>query len=444
MGLFSGLKRRWEIKNKKLELEQKTLELEYEIMKDSLKTLNELEEVRYAKTDDYRYTMGRKDTRWVDIDSDTGEGVQLSETDLETLRNQSRLMWEKDPLANNIIESSVDFVTGRGVSISLAKLDTEVFKSEVEREEIKKKVNEYWNTFKEVNGFDDMVPEFSRRAFRDGEFFIRWFMPVGRPFSIEEAVPQIRFIEPERIKDPNGQISYGIKVSDDDYRKIEYYCVCNDDQTGYEPVPPDEIFHVKVRADSNCKRGRAILFPVLMHLKYYQQWLKYRIILNKIRTAVVMIRSVKGSPQAVAAIRSGQQATTTAKTTKAQSLEPGTVITAQEGIEYKFMSPQLDARDAGSDGREIKLAIAAGVGFPEMLITSDFSNNTYSSSLTAQNPMIRKFQSWQEFFGRFYKKVFAKVIQCGIDHWELPDNTPKKATVEFAPMIHRELKNEVE
>jgi capsid protein len=442
MGIFSKLKKRFEIKNKEAEIKLRTLELEQQAM-DALLTLNSEEGLNEAfNTSDYRATMGRKDTRWEDIGGDVFMGgTELSENKLKILRDQSRKMWETDPLANNIIESSVDFVTGKGIAIGL-ELDKTVFPKKEQREKLKAQAKEYWEAFKKVNKFDNIIPEFSRRAFRDGEFFIRWFYPQGSFTDMYDTIPQIRFIEPERIKDPNGQIPFGIKVSDDDYHKVEFYCLSKGSR--YDKIPAEEIIHFKVRADANDMRGRAILFPVLKHLTYYQQWLRYRIILNKIRTAIVMIRQVKGSPNAITSLRAGTQATTTAKTTKAQALEAGTIITAPEGVEYKFMSPQLDARDAGSDGREIKLAIAAGVGFPEMFATSDFSNSTYSSSLTAQNPMIRKFTAWQETFGRFYSEVYARVIENGKQFWTLPKEMPTKAKVEFGTLIHREIKQDAE
>ena len=442
MGLFGLFRNYLNVKERKLENESQALKFENDVIVRTLSSMQEIdsfdEKTRYAKTTD------ADEDKWELISNKSG--VQISETNLDTLRSQARLAWETNPLANNIIESSVDFVTGRGVTIGLSKLDDKEFPDEAEREDLKTKTTTFWETFKKTNNFDGIVPEFSRRAFRDGEFFLRWFFPTGKhsEIDIDKAIPSIRFIEPERIKDSTGKVSHGIEMSTDDYNDVQFYYLVDDDGNPLEKIPREEMSHVKIRADSTFKRGRSILFPVLKYLTYYEQWLKYRLILNKVRTAIVLIKTIKGSPTAIANLRSDRASTTATKSTKAQMLEPGTIITTQEGVDYKFMSPQLDARDAQSDGREIKLSIAAGVGFPEMLITSDFSNNTYSSSLTAQNPMIRKFQSWQTFFSRFYQEVFSKVIKTGKENWILADNTPDHCDIEFSPMIHRELKQEAE
>jgi len=47
----------------------------------------------------------------------------------------------------------------------------------------------------------------------------------------------------------------------------------------------------------------------------------------------------------------------------------------------------------------IVLSIAAGVQFPEFLLTSDASNSNYASTLVAEGPVVRAFKRHQAFFG---------------------------------------------
>jgi len=112
-----------------------------------------------------------------------------------------------------------------------------------------------------------------------------------------------------------------------------------------------------------------------------------------------------------------------------------TVITASKGVTYKMLSPNIQASDVAEDGRAMLLSIAAAVGFPEMIFTSDYSNANYSSSLIAQNPFVREIEDWQDYFVTFYKNIFRVVIQNAIDFGPLPKGTDLKCRVEFPPMI---------
>ncbi len=67
------------------------------------------------------------------------------------------------------------------------------------------------------------------------------------------------------------------------------------------------------------------------------------------------------------------------------------------------------------------LGVAAGVGLPEFMLTSDASNANYASTMVAEGPAVKLFQSEQQFFAREFTRLWRWVMEVAIELGYLPE-----------------------
>jgi len=172
-------------------------------------------------------------------------------------------------------------------------------------------------------------------------------------------------------------------------------------------------------------------------IKKYSGWLDDRIVLNKVRSAIALVRKVKGTASTVNSIRDKNQSERfSADRQKQKGFNRGTIITASDNLDYQMLTPNIQAADAKDDGRAMLLAVSAGEGMPEMMLTGDWSNANYASSLTAQNPWVREVEDWQDFLEEeLYMEIFARVVQAGKDKGSIPKEEEEGCKVEWPPMV---------
>jgi len=380
--------------------------------------------------------------QWTALDGTKAVYTEQEVTDMQT---QAISMFYKDPGARGLIETLVNFIIGKDVSI--------------EPEDPSPDVKAYWESFVEVNEWDMRSKEFVRRTLRDGENFLRFFKPAIK--SILEAAdvldtqninntislvpPKVRFIHPPEIKDESQTHSYGIETDENDVEiPITYYrsYAKRDGTPANEKIPADEIIHTKILVDSDVKRGVSFLVGNAKYLTKYSAWLEDRIMLNRIRTVFNLIMKVSGDPTA---IKSKFEDTTTSGTLERKKMPArGSVLVGTQGIEYEFANLNIHAEDTKDDGRNIELMLCKGTGLTEYIVRGDASNANYSSSMVSESPMVRAILAWEDFFTRPFKKVFAKVIAIGIEKGYITSKNLNvlKCKINFTRVIHRDLKKD--
>jgi hypothetical protein len=155
----------------------------------------------------------------------------------------------------------------------------------------------------------------------------------------------------------------------------------------------------------------------------YKKWLDDRMRLNLIRATLALVKKVQGTTDQVASIASAQRTVNAAApdgTPYAKLPEAASIFTASQGVEYQLLSPNLQASDVKEDGRNILLAVSAGAGLPEYMVTSDASNANYASTMVAEAPGVREFMDWQDFFGLCFQEICTKALMAGIKAGEVP------------------------
>lgn len=361
---------------------------------------------------------------WFLLGSGDSNGIYQTDHDHKEMLNSAYTLYHSNPFARSIIRNLVKFVFGKGPLI--------VPKSE------NQKVKDYWKEFKKKNVFNKKEKEIGTRVFRDGEIFIRKFI------DDENGDLKIRFIRSSRIGEPDSKViknaSFGIITSPDDIEDVLGYVLIDNNKNYVKTIPASEVIHEKILSDSDQKRGISILRICAKRLTQYDQWLEDRIILNKVRSAIALVRKVDSSAARMKGIRDQNMSDNySSSKNKQKMLRAGTIITATKGVEYEMLTANINASDVAEDGRSMLLSIAAAVGFPEMIFTADYSNANYSSSLVAQNPFVREIEDWQDFFTTLYEGLFADVIRAKKEFGDLPAEESEECTVEWPPMILADL-----
>lgn len=253
----------------------------------------------------------------------------------------------------------------------------------------------------EHNRISEIESEMVYRLHVDGEFFIR-------QFPGDDGLLRIRFIEPELVKaradDNNPNTSFGIECAEDDlHNRVAYWVIqrpwLNQEP---EPIPADEVIHVRLNVESNAKRGLPTIYAVESNLRAAEEVLQAMISVAKARAKIAMIRKLPEVPlEGAQALQA--QATTynvndplTGQNAKLERYGYGSIITANQGTEYEFPSMNIGAADLVETLNANLRAIAGRFGVTETMISADASNNNYASALVAEAPAVKTFGRLQK------------------------------------------------
>ncbi len=364
----------------------------------------------------------------------------------QSMVSQARNMFRFDPNARGLLSTLVYYIIGEGVKITPQSKDPRIHRL----------WREFWNSSR--NKMPLRQAEIILRTLRDGEVFLQFHQKNEDGSSNWKTT--VRFRDPELLQTPTLEYAGpgnaaedGILMQPDDPETpVKYFFrKAYNNPVGTDVVPAEDIIHIKIFADSEQKRGETYIQPVMEMMGQYKEWLRYRIVLNKVRTALVLIKKVTGGSDDVARIQATMGTSPTANTgeNKKRIPPPGTVITANAGVDYKFESANINAGDAAEDGRSMKLGMAAGGNVPEYTF-GDASNANYASTLIAESPFVKGIRFWQMFFEWHLKEMFKKVVQAAVDAGKLTapeeddifaqDGEPEEKPVQEAELVPPEKK----
>jgi hypothetical protein len=356
--------------------------------------------------------------------------------DLPQLRDESRRAYHRRAYGRNIIRTFVKFTVGKGLNVDFAEKDEEALTA----------VLDWWKQFTTINRWASFVWEFATRYFRDGETFVR-------RFEQDEGPLVLRFVDPERVgcNEHSDNVEEGIETDPNDAELVVGYHVTRKDLS-CERIDASEVIHAKFGVDRNTARGRPILESVFPFMGKYDKWLDARMALNLIRASVALVREVQGSSTDLSRIRSKHTASSTSsETDRTKMLRPGTIISATPGVKYSMLSPNLDARDAATDGRTILLGAAAASGLPDVFVTSDYAEANFASTVVAQNPAVRGFEESEMLLSEPFGVIVSWVIDDGISHEAIPSEISangeqrpvnRNFDINFPPLLRRDIGQE--
>jgi len=348
------------------------------------------------------------------IDTQDLQKGHIEQTQMDMVK-EARKFYRSDPNARAILDTLLHYIMGKGLTLVPKSKDPMVWFT----------WREFWTA--DRNRMAIRQFEIPLRLFRDGEIFLHCMDKdeEGRP----TGKTTVRFIDPLQVKNPpnlsggiilDNNTRSGIETDPNDIEKvIGYWVQDRTDANKFTKFPPEEVIHLKIYADADQRRGETLLQAVMRMFTDYKQWLDNRIILNKMRTAIVMIRKITGTPSQVQQIADQAPNATNVRSgeTKKQNIRGGTILNANAGVSYEMLSPNINAQDVKEDGRNIKLNIAAGTQIPEYIF-GDASNANYSSTMISEAPFVKAIEFWQIylefFFGQLFKKVLSNAAKNNI------------------------------
>ena len=377
-------------------------------------------------------TRGNTPPGWNPVGSTLVGGSELkeyAESTYLTLRAEAFRMYRSNPYARSIINNIVNFTLGSGTQLIP---DSDMTKGEI------KLVSDFWNNYTRLTKWGRKEREIIRRTLREGESFLLFSdyekrSATDNRFENFKDTPQgifkITFLEPDWIKSNDINVTYGIETDRFDVEEILSYRLIPPGLAAADEITllPEDVHHIKINADSNVKRGRTELEPVLKWLTHKEKNLEARALLNQIRTSVVAVRKLPNAQKALQSViaRLGDS------NAREKLPKAGSTVTIDSESDYEFRNPQLGAIDAAADDRLLSLFIAAGTMMPEFIVTGDASNANRASLEKAIVVINQRIQDEQKYFGDEFIEIYSTVIAEAKRFGQLPESISSKAVFKF-------------
>ncbi len=336
--------------------------------------------------------------------------------ELRRIRSRSRYLATYNEFAIGGLSNIINYTIG-GYGLQWRVQTKRNSKRKLTDEE-KTTVQSLVDTFQKANKWPGYEREYVTRAVRDGETFTRFFAPE------EDCCPsQVRFMEPGLIQQPAGATrnnEFGILTVGQDVETVIAYFKRDDELDTIEKVPATEVIHTKMFVDRNSKRGLPGFFPVEKNLNRAEKLLRNMSAMSAIQAAIAMIRKHNNySKSAVSAFADDQKDfqfdnTLTGKTEKWQQIGPGEILDAPKGIDYEFPATNSNSKDFVTVLQAELRAVAARFNMPEFMFTQDASNNNFASTLVAEGPAVKSFESWQGFIIGELKSVMHMMLDIEV------------------------------
>lgn len=345
---------------------------------------------------------------WIPLAS---EKSTLSSFDRADVRTRARRLVEQNPHAKNVLRLLEIYVTGPGFQLTHIPAPLRDVPLELLQQ-----ADQLVARFLVANQRHFSFREFARRAWRDGEAFLRFHPAAVFP-------GHVRFIDPEEIgPDRSDPASEGILTQPNDVESpVAYLRVPPGQSDPVESIPANQMLHTRINVDSNQKRGVSLFAPVLDDLSRYDRWLETELTARKLQASIVLWRRIQGSPNQVSA-QADAASDAFAQGIRKERVQPGTILTTSHSTDLQFLQPHTNFADAVPLGRMVLLAIAAGAGVPEFMLTSDASNANFSSTMVAEGPAVKLFESEQQFFANQLHALWRWIIDDAVRHRLLPED----------------------
>lgn len=313
-------------------------------------------------------------------------------TDAERILSvqKARVYAVKDPLAKQSIRLWTDYGFGTGMTWTTKDEKTE------------KVLKAFWNSPDNKNLLSASGQRMSSDKLKiDGEIFFALFLqPKGKVI--------IRRINPLEITD--------VVTNPDDAEDVRYYkrewnnktayyrSYRNKEDKGVGDIKASRgadalIYHLPINTIG--QRGNSELLAVLDWIKLYRQFLASRVALMLALSKFAWITKVKGGQAQVDAIKA---------VTQDKDIHAGSHMAENMGSDTKPIKTDSGARNAYEDGRQIKLAIFAGVGWPEQYY-ADISTGNLATAKTVELPVMKMIESYQAIWTDAYDEIDAVVLR---------------------------------
>jgi hypothetical protein len=273
--------------------------------------------------------------------------------------------WRDNPLARRIVSLTTDYVVGDGITLTSTLPEVADF------------IRQLWTH--PLNRLDLRLYAWCDELTRSGELFVVLATNPGNGLTYLRALPAARIDQIE--SDP-----------DDLERELRYHELLPGDPAGrwwpaaeLAPAREAAICHFAVNRPVGALRGESDLAPLLPWLRRYREWLEDRVRVNRLRNSFLwQVRLRHAAPGDVERKRMQYR----------QSPAPGSIIVSDENEEWQALSARLEGHEAESDGKALRLLVAAGAGVP-LHFLSEGESATKATAAEMGGPTFRHYRHRQ-------------------------------------------------
>jgi hypothetical protein len=354
-----------------------------------------------------------------------------TQEELAGIREQSRWFAKYQPFYISALSNRQNYTVGSGHRYTVrAKEDQEVDADTLAK--AKAEIDE----FREREGWQFRQQEMQCRFDRDGEVFLRMF--VGSDGRL-----RVRFIEPEHIATPPGQlgntrIRSGVEHADGDVETpvTYYYQVDPQRPDRFDTIDASEIQHRKAGVDCTWPRGLPLCEAAAINdnLRRSLKLLRNITTAAGIQTAIAIVRkhaaSSTKSVQEYAAAAATRQVSDGETMRDYQRFPSGAVVDLPNGVEYDFPAGGIDVTKFAAGVQAELRAISAALAMPEFMLTADASNANYASTMVAEGPAVKMFERLQAQTIWYDAAILRRVVAVAEDAGRLPAGISQMVAIE--------------
>jgi len=310
--------------------------------------------------------------------------------------------WRDNPLARRIVSLTTDYVVGEGIRLRS------------EDEGVREFLDRFWSHPQNRIGL--RLGSWCDELTRSGELFLLLSRNPADGMSYVRSIPAVH-------------ITQVVTDEEDGERELWYrqeqtlpHVVSRGETTGPlshtqergggwegrrwpSPVGSPEadqvMVHYAVNRPVGCARGEGDLAPILPWLRRYRDWLEDRVRVNRFRNAFLWKVTLQGASESELRRRRSELM---------RPPPPGSVIVTNEGERWETVNPQVQAQEAESDGKALRLIVAAGAGVP-LHFLSEGESATRATAAEMGDPTFRHYRQRQQVFCHLLEDLGRTVLE---------------------------------
>jgi len=354
--------------------------------------MEEFDQILKEATQQVEDALNLEDKGWTNLSQ--GSNVIPADQRISTVRD-ARVYSLKDPLAARAVNLMTDYSFGRGITWNC------------EDEPADKILTDFWYSPANQALFSAKGQrKSSNKLLVDGEIFLAVFL--GNE-------PTIRRVDPleitEFITDPDDVEN--VRYYKRDWADVQgsshedYYCSfaniedkeCKDSSGASHQKTQDAlIYHLAI--NDLGQRGNSYLLPALEWIKLYRKFLASRVAVMLALARFAWKAKTKGGQAAVNAMKAKLHE---------EEVKAASTVVENEAVDLQPIRTDSGAGQAYQDGRQLKLQISAGTGWPEQYF-GDISIGNLATAKTVELPVQKMCESYQAIWQGAYEDIFGLVL----------------------------------
>ena len=326
--------------------------------------------------------------------------------------------WRTNPLARRIVSLTTDYVVGEGIRLRC------------DDEEMQEFLDRFWRH--PQNRMDMRLPHLCDELTRSGELFLLLSRNPGDGMSYVRAIPALHIAQVVADEeDAERELWYR---QDGWGRQTQWSAPTGGDVGANHRVRPDALWpsplaapeadqvmlHYAINRPVGCTRGEGDLVPILPWLRRYREWLEDRVRVNRFRNAFLWKVTVQGA---------GESELRRRRSELLRPPPPGSVIVTNEGERWETVNPQVQAQEAESDGKALRLMVAAGAGVP-LHFLAEGESATRATAAEMGDPTFRHYRQRQLFFCHMLEDLAMTVLERAAQVGKGPRQTSARIVAE--------------